>query len=64
MIESFINSNESIRYLYALSEITNIIKFSLFECIRNLLKIIIIFNRVKYLQFYILVRISFINKIK
>ena len=64
MIESFINSNESIRYLYALSEITNIIKFSLFECIRNLLKAIMIFNRVRYLQSCILIKTSSINEIK
>ena len=64
MIESFVNSNESIRYLYTLNEITNIIKSSLFECIRNLLKIIMIFNRVRYLQSCILIRISSINEIK
>ena len=64
MIELFVNSNENIRYLYALSEITNIIKFSLFECIRNLLKAIMIFNRVRYLQSYILIKILFINEIK
>ena len=64
MIESFINSNESIRYLYALNEITNVIKFSLFGCIRNLLKTAMIFNRVRYLQPYILVRTSSINEIK
>ena len=44
--------------------LTNIIKFSLFKCIRSLLKTIIILNRVKYLQFYIFIKISFINKIK
>ena len=49
MIESFVNSNDNIRYLYALKEVTNIIKFPLFKCIRNLLKVIIIFNRVRYL---------------
>ena len=64
MVDSFINSNNSTRYLYALREITNIIKFSLFECIRNLLKAVIIFNRISYLQFYILIKISSINKIK
>ena len=64
MTESFVNSNNNIRYLYISSEITNIIKFSLFEYIRNLLKAIIIFNRIKYLQPYILVRTLFINEIK
>ena len=64
MIESFINSNENIRYLYTSSEITNIIKSSLFECIRNLLKAIMIFNRIKYLQSCIFIRIFFINEIK
>ena len=49
MIKSFVNSNESIRYLYTLNEITNIIKFSLFECIRNLLKAVMIFNYMRYL---------------
>ena len=49
MIESFVNSNNNIRYLYALRNVTNIIKFLLFECIRNLLKVVIIFNRIKYL---------------
>ena len=49
MIESFVNSNNNIRYLYALKEVTNILKFSLFECIRSLLKIVMIFNYVKYL---------------
>ena len=64
MTESFVNSNENIRYLYASSEVTNVIKFSLFEYIRNLLKIIIIFNRLRYLQPCILIKISFINEIK
>ena len=49
MAELFVNSNENTRYFYVSSEIMNIIKFLLFECIRNLLKAIIIFNRVKYL---------------
>ena len=64
MIESFINSNNSIRYLYILREITNVVKILLFERIRNLLKVIIIFNCVKYLEFYIFVKISLINEIK
>ena len=64
MIKSFVNSNENIRYLYALKNITNIIKFLLFKYIRNLLKAIIIFNRVKYLQSCILIKTSSINKIK
>ena len=64
MIESFINSNENIRYLYTSSEVTNVIKFSLFKCIRNLLKAVMIFNCVRYLQPYILIKTSFINKIK
>ena len=64
MIESFVSSNESIRYLYISSEITNIIKFSLFEYIRNLLKVVIIFNYMRYLQFCIFIKISFINEIK
>ena len=64
MAESFVNSNNNIRYLYISREITNIIKFSLSECIRNLLKTIMIFNYVKYLQFCILIKISFINEIK
>ena len=64
MIESFINSNNSTRYLHTLKKLTNIIKILLFKCIRNLLKVVIIFNRIKYLQFYILIKISLINKIK
>ena len=64
MIESFVNSNNSTRYLYVSKNVTNIIKFSLFECIRNLLKVVIIFNRVKYLQSYIIVKTSSINEIK
>ena len=64
MIDSFVSSNDNIRYLYVSSEVTKVIKFSLFECIRNLLKIIIMFNRVRYLQSCILIRISFINEIK
>ena len=64
MTDSLVNSNDNIRYLYTLSEITNIIKYLLFKCIRNLLKVIIIFNRVKYLQSYIFIKTSFINKIK
>ena len=64
MIESFVKSNNNIRYLYALKKITNIIKFLLSEYIRNLLKIVIIFNYVRYLHSYILIKISFINKIK
>ena len=50
MIKPFINSNNNIRYLYISKNITNVIKFLLFECIRNLLKTIMIFNRVKYLH--------------
>ena len=49
MIEFFVNSNDSIRYLYALKKMTNVIKSLLFKCIRNLLKAIIIFNRIKHL---------------
>ena len=49
MIESFVNSNDNISYLYILSEVTNVVKFSLFEYIRNLLKAVMIFNRVRYL---------------
>ena len=49
MIESFINSNNNIRYLYALRNVTNVINFLLFECIRNLLKAVMIFNSIKYL---------------
>ena len=64
MIELFVNSNDNIRYLYVLRNVTNIIKFSLFECIRNLLKAIIIFNRIKYLQLYIFIKTSLINEIK
>ena len=64
MIEPFVNSNDNTRYLYALRNVTNIIKSLLSECIRNLLKIIIIFNRVKYLQPYILAKTSSINEIK
>ena len=64
MIELFVNSNNNARYLYALKNITKMIKFLLFECIRNLLKIVIIFNRVRYLQPCILIKISSINKIK
>ena len=64
MIDSFINSNDNTRYLYALKKITNVIKFSLFECIPNLLKVVIIFNRIRYLQPYILIKTLFINEIK
>ena len=64
MIESFVSSNNNIRYLYALKKITNIIKSLLFECIRNLLKAITIFNRIKYLQSCVFVIVSFINEIK
>ena len=64
MIKSFINLNDKIRYLYISRNVMNVIKFSLFECIRNLLKTIMIFNRVKYLQSYILIKTSSINKIK
>ena len=64
MIGSFVNSNNNTRYLYALKNVTNVIKFSLFKYIRNLLKVVIIFNRVRYLQSYILIKISSINKIK
>ena len=42
----------------------NIIKKLLFKCILSLLKAAIIFDRIKYLQFYILIKISFINEIK
>ena len=49
MIDSFVNSNNNIRYLYALREITNVIKFLLFEYIRNLLKAVMIFNYIRYL---------------
>ena len=64
MIESFVNSNDNIRYLYVSREITNIIKFLLSKCIRILLKAIMIFNCIKYLQSHILIKISFINEIK
>ena len=64
MTDSFVNSNDNTRYLYVSNEITNVIKFSLFECIRNLLKTTIIFNRVRYLQLCILIKTSFINEIK
>ena len=64
MIESFINSNDNIRYLYVLKNVTNVIKFSLFKYIRNLLKAIMIFNRIKYLQPYIFIKTSSINEIK
>ena len=60
MIESFVNSNDNIRYLYVLRKITNVIKSSFFECIRNLLKLIMILNRVRYLQSCIFVKISLI----
>ena len=56
--------NEKIRYLYVFKKIINVIKSSLSKYIRNLLKITIIFNRVKYLQFCILIKISFIKNIK
>ena len=64
MIDSFVNSNNNIRYLYVSSGVMKVMKFLLFECIRNLLKAIMMFNYVKYLQSCILARISFINKIK
>ena len=64
MTDPFVNSNDNIRYLYVSSEITKVMKSSLFECIRNLLKAVIMFNRIRYLQSYILTKISFINEIK
>ena len=64
MIESFINSNNNIRYLYVLRNVKNIIKFLLSKYIRNLLKAIMIFSRMRYLQLYILTKISLINEIK
>ena len=64
MVESFVNSNDNIRYLYTLKNVTKMIKFLLFECIRNLLKTIMIFNRVRYLQSYIFIKTSLINEIK
>ena len=64
MTESFVNSNDNTRYLYILKNITNVIKFSLFKCIRNLLKAVMIFNRVRYLQPYIFIKTSSINEIK
>ena len=64
MIESFVNSNNNTRYLYISKNVTNIIKFSLFEYIRNLLKAVMIFNRIRYLQPYILAKTSSINEIK
>ena len=64
MIESFVNSNNNTRYLYASKNVTNVIKFLLFKCIFNLLKAVIIFNRVRYLQPYILIKTSLINKIR
>ena len=64
MIESFVNSNDNIRYLYASKNVTNIIKFLLFECIRSLLKAVIIFNRIRYLQPCIFIKTSLINEIE
>ena len=64
MTKPFVNSNNKIRYLYTLRNVTNVIKFLLFECIRNLLKAIMIFNRIRYLQSYILIKTSSINEIK
>ena len=64
MAGSFISSNDNTRYLYISSEVTKIMKFLLFEYIRNLLKAVMISNHIRYLQSYILARISFINEIK
>ena len=64
MIESFINSNNNTRYLYVSKTVINVIKFLLSECIRNLLKTIMKFKRVKYLQSCIFIKISSINEIK
>ena len=64
MIESFINSNDNIRYLYVSKNVTNVIKFLLSKCIRNLLKTVIIFNHMRYLQFCILIKTSSINEIE
>ena len=64
MIEPFVNSNNNTRYLYISKNVTNVIKSLLFKYIRNLLKIVMIFNRVKYLQPYILIKTSSINEIK
>ena len=49
MINSFISSKDRTRYLYTLSEVIKIVKFSLLEYIRNLLNIAIIFSLVRYL---------------
>ena len=49
MTESFVSLNDNIRYLYVSKNVTNVIKSLLFECIRSLFKVIIIFNRVRYL---------------
>ncbi len=39
----------------------NVVKFLLSECMRSLLNVAIMFNRVKYLLFYIRAKVSFIN---
>ena len=49
MTRLLIRLNKSTLYLYTSKEITNIIKFSLFEYILNLLNIAIISRRVIYL---------------
>ena len=51
MIKLLIRSNRSTLYLYASRKITNIIKFSLFKYILNLLNAAIISRRVIYLYF-------------
>ena len=64
MTGSFVNSNDKTRYLYASKNVTNVIKSLLSEYIRNLLKTVMIFNRVRYLQPYILIKTSSINEIE
>ena len=44
MNNSFVNSNKSTRYLYALRDVIKIVYFSLSRYIRSLLKIAIIFS--------------------
>ena len=54
MIESLVNSKDYTRYLYISKKRINIIKVLLFECIYNLLKVVIIFNCIKFYNFIFL----------
>ena len=58
------SSNDRTRYLYVSREVMNIVKFSLLECILNLLKAAIMSSLVRYLHSWICAKISSINGIE